>query len=45
MFRGRKAVFQAGGGVTILSDPLAEYEETLIKAQRIFAAFGPHQLR
>ena len=45
MFRDRKAVFQAGGGVTILSDPLAEYEETLIKAQRIFAAFGPHQLR
>jgi len=33
------AAFHAGGGITALSDPLAEYEETLVKAQRIFAAF------
>ncbi|WP_158811399.1 aminodeoxychorismate synthase component I [Beijerinckia sp. L45] len=34
------ATFQTGGGITILSDPDAEYEETLTKAQRIFAAFA-----
>lgn len=33
------AVFHAGGGVTAMSDPVAEYEETLAKAQRIFEAF------
>ncbi|WP_354142096.1 aminodeoxychorismate synthase component I [Bradyrhizobium sp. RT11b] len=33
------AVFHAGGGVTAMSDPEAEYEETLAKAQRIFDAF------
>jgi para-aminobenzoate synthetase component I len=39
-FRNGIATFQAGGGITALSDPQAEYEETMIKAQRIFAAFG-----
>lgn len=33
------AVFHAGGGITAMSDPDAEYEETLTKAQRIFDAF------
>ncbi|MGY4298914.1 anthranilate/para-aminobenzoate synthase component I [Bradyrhizobium sp. i1.4.4] len=33
------AVFHAGGGVTAMSDPEAEYEETFAKAQRIFDAF------
>jgi para-aminobenzoate synthetase component 1 len=33
------AVFHAGGGITALSEPKAEYEETLAKAQRIFDAF------
>ncbi|MET3971004.1 anthranilate/para-aminobenzoate synthase component I [Bradyrhizobium sp. JR7.2] len=33
------AVFHAGGGVTAMSDPEAEYEETLAKAQRLFDAF------
>lgn len=32
---------RAGGGITILSDPEAEYEETLTKARRLFAAFQP----
>lgn len=32
---------RAGGGITILSDPAAEYEETLTKARRLFAAFRP----
>ncbi|WP_375464164.1 aminodeoxychorismate synthase component I [uncultured Methylobacterium sp.] len=35
-----RAVLQAGGGVTLLSDPAAEYEETLTKAARVFQAFG-----
>jgi para-aminobenzoate synthetase component I len=34
-----RAVFHAGGGITAMSDPGAEYEETLAKAQRIFDAF------
>lgn len=34
-----KAVLQAGGGVTLLSAPGPEYEETLTKAARVFAAF------
>ncbi|MCK1517556.1 aminodeoxychorismate synthase component I [Bradyrhizobium sp. 190] len=33
------AVFHAGGGITAMSDPEAEYEETLAKTQRIFDAF------
>ncbi|QRE74456.1 aminodeoxychorismate synthase component I [Methylobacterium aquaticum] len=35
-----RAVLQAGGGVTLLSDPEAEYHETLTKAERVFAAFA-----
>ncbi|MBU6458106.1 MAG: aminodeoxychorismate synthase component I [Bradyrhizobium sp.] len=34
------AVFHAGGGITAMSEPAAEYEETLAKARRIFDAFG-----
>lgn len=37
---GGRAVFHAGSGITAMSDPEAEYEETLAKAQRIFDAFG-----
>lgn len=33
------ASFRAGSGVTAMSDPEAEYEETLAKAQRIFDTF------
>lgn len=39
LFQGGKAVFQAGGGITALSDPAAEYQETLDKAVRIFSVF------
>lgn len=35
-----KALFQAGGGITALSDPQAEYDETLTKARAVFEAFG-----
>ncbi|ESR27051.1 aminodeoxychorismate synthase component I [Lutibaculum baratangense] len=38
-FRGGKASFHAGGGITALSEPEAEYRETLDKAERIFRAF------
>ncbi|MBK3422693.1 aminodeoxychorismate synthase component I, partial [Methylobacterium ajmalii] len=34
------AVLQAGGGVTLLSDPESEYRETLTKAERVFSAFA-----
>ncbi|QND52750.1 aminodeoxychorismate synthase component I [Phyllobacterium sp. 628] len=40
LFQGGKAVFQAGGGITALSDPSAEYQETLDKAARIFDVFA-----
>ncbi len=43
LFQGDKAVFQAGGGITALSDPSAEYQETLDKAARIFAVFDQGQ--
>ncbi|SFG50512.1 aminodeoxychorismate synthase component I [Methylobacterium gossipiicola] len=38
---GATAVLQAGGGVTLLSDPAREYDETLTKAARVFQAFEP----
>lgn len=36
-----QAVFHAGSGITAMSNPAGEYEETLAKAERIFAAFHP----
>jgi len=44
ILRRRTAIFQAGGGITLMSDSAQEYEETLAKAQRIFAAFEPERL-
>ena len=38
-----EASFHAGGGITCLSDPQAEYEETHAKVKRIFAAFQDHE--
>ncbi len=43
--RNGTAVFHVGGGITAMSQPQAEYEETLAKAQRLFDAFNgklPH---
>ncbi len=37
-FTGDTAVFQTGGGITALSDPAAEFDETVTKASRILAA-------
>jgi para-aminobenzoate synthetase component 1 len=38
------ARIHAGGGITLLSDPEEEYIETLVKAERMFAAFDPANL-
>ena len=38
-FADGHASFHVGGGITALSDPEAEYRETLVKAERIFQAF------
>jgi para-aminobenzoate synthetase component 1 len=35
-----EAVLHAGGGITALSDPESEYDETALKAARILEAFG-----
>ncbi|MEH2563561.1 chorismate-binding protein [Bradyrhizobium sp. AZCC 2289] len=43
--RNGTAVFYAGGGITAMSQPQIEYEETFAKAQRLFEAFSgtlPH---
>ena len=37
---GRSAVFNVGGGITIDSDPAAEFEETQIKAKALLGALG-----
>ena len=38
-FRPGRVVFQAGGGIVADSEPAAEYEETLVKARKLFQAF------
>jgi anthranilate/para-aminobenzoate synthase component I len=38
--RGREAVFNVGGGITIDSDPDAEFEETETKAKALRGAIG-----
>ncbi len=38
---GDAVELRVGGGITMLSDPGSEYEETLVKARRIFEAFAP----
>jgi para-aminobenzoate synthetase component 1 len=37
---GGEARFQVGGGITLLSDAAAEYQETLSKAGKLFDAFA-----
>lgn len=37
---GRRLLLPVGGGITLASDPAAEYEETLHKAAGVFAALG-----
>ncbi len=38
-YDGKELSVRAGGGITLLSDPFAEYDETLAKAERLIAAF------
>ncbi len=38
------ASIRAGGGITLLSDPQKEYEEALVKAERLFEALQPVRL-
>jgi para-aminobenzoate synthetase component 1 len=40
VFRDGVATFNVGGGITIDSDPAAEYEESLLKAQALLAALN-----
>lgn len=42
-FQNGRASFHAGGGITALSEPAAEYQETLDKAERIFDAFADEE--
>jgi para-aminobenzoate synthetase component 1 len=37
---GNEASLHAGGGITLLSDPAGEFEETLVKARRVFEALA-----
>ncbi|WP_296988886.1 anthranilate synthase component I family protein, partial [Thalassospira sp. UBA1131] len=37
---GGKMAFNVGGGIVADSDPAAEYEETLVKAAKMFELFG-----
>ena len=41
---GDQFEFAVGGGITLLSDPDEEFEETLVKAGRLFAAFAPRRV-
>ena len=38
-FEDGQARLAAGGGITVLSNPKAEYDETFTKAERVFKAF------
>lgn len=40
LVKGGRAFFQVGGGIVADSDPAAEYQETLDKGRRLFAALG-----
>lgn len=40
VFNERRASVHAGGGITCLSDPVAEYAETKAKVKRLFDAFA-----
>ena len=40
-FVGGEALVFGGGGITALSDPADEYDETIVKASRVLEAFRP----
>ena len=39
-YKDGQAFYGAGGGITAASDPGAEYDETLLKARKVFESFG-----
>jgi para-aminobenzoate synthetase component 1 len=39
-YQDGQALYAAGGGITAASDPAAEYDETLLKARKVFESFG-----
>lgn len=41
VYEDGQVYLQTGGGITAMSDPTAEREETLTKAQKIFQSFSP----
>ncbi len=45
VYNGNKVSLQAGGGITADSNPDAEYEETLTKAEKIFRSFDTRKAR
>lgn len=45
VYRRGEVTFHAGGGIVIDSDPAAEYDETMAKAQGIIHAIDPLRLR
>jgi para-aminobenzoate synthetase component 1 len=40
---GGEAIVWAGGGMTALSDPADEYDETIVKARRVLESFVPDE--
>ncbi|BBE71374.1 aminodeoxychorismate synthase component I [Oharaeibacter diazotrophicus] len=42
-FVGGEAIVWAGGGMTALSNPADEYDETIVKARRVLEAFRPEE--
>ncbi|NQT19349.1 MAG: aminodeoxychorismate synthase component I [Planctomycetes bacterium] len=40
LMKGQRVLFQVGGGIVADSDPAAEYDETLVKAEALFDALG-----
>ena len=45
IYEGSRVSFSAGGGITADSEPAAEYQETLDKAEALFRSFGPERRR
>lgn len=44
VLKGKKFFFNTGGGITVLSEPQKEYEETILKAENIRQSFNINSL-
>lgn len=40
IYQGGKSIYYAGGGITGESDPQSEYDETMLKTQKIFESYS-----